>query len=152
MKRDKNLLVFSHEHHHGLIFCSRLQKVNNVDSTILLHYINDFWDNYLDAHFTNEEKLFLPFLNDEKLALQFLDEHRIIKALISDIKNHQTELKTKALKLSRLIHDHIRFEERAFFPWLEEIIQPFELEKIGKALEEIEITEHTFKPSFWLEN
>ena len=78
MKRNENLLIFSHEHHHGLIFCSRLQKAKQASNSVLKTYIIDFWDNYLDEHFINEEKLFLPLLENDELTIQFLHEHKLI--------------------------------------------------------------------------
>jgi len=149
MKRNENLLIFSHEHHHGLIFCSRLLKAKNASEAVLLEYILDFWDNYLDEHFINEEKLFLPLLDDEELTARFLYEHKQINELVSKIKSSTEDLHLDALELSKLINDHIRFEERIFFPWLEDKFTLEELSVVGKELEEIEITEHRFSDEFW---
>lgn len=149
MKRNENLLIFSHEHHHGLIFCSRLQKAKQVSNSVLKAYILDFWDNYLDEHFINEEKLFLPLLKNDELTQQFLHEHKLINELVSKIKDTTEDLHSYAIELSTLINDHIRFEERVFFPWLEERFSKDELAEIGKALEKIEITEHQFSDTFW---
>lgn len=149
MKRNENLLIFSHEHHHGLIFCSRLLKAKNASEAVLLEYILDFWDNSLDEHFINEEKLFLPLLDEEKLTTRFLDEHKQINDLVLKIKSSSKDLHLHAFELSKLINDHIRFEERIFFPWLEDKFTTEELIVIGKELEGIEITEHQFSDEFW---
>lgn len=150
MKRNENLLIFSHEHHHGLIFCSRLLKAHKVSDKVLQDFIVDFWDNYLDEHFINEEKLFLPLLDNEELTSQFLQEHKLINELVFKIKNLETGIHAYANELSRLINDHIRFEERVFFPWLENKFSIDELNKIGKELDGIEVSEHQFPIKFWV--
>lgn len=147
--RNKNLTVLSHEHHHGLIFCSRLKKATNTTDDILRAYILDFWEKYLVDHFINEELVFLPYLGSEELTLQFLHEHKIIRELIAEIKKPTNKIQEQATQFRQLIYDHIRFEERAFFPWLEKTLNPEQLTTIGKKFEEMEVTAHDFTPKFW---
>ena len=48
------------------------------------------------------------------------------------------------------LEQHIRFEERTWFPHLEEILDTRHLEKIGKALDFIHETEaDTYHDEFW---
>lgn len=148
-RRNVNLIKFSHEHHHGLVFCSRLQKVNQASDNILRSYVNEFWDYYLLEHFNNEEKLFLPLLDKNEITLQFIQEHKQIKKLVSNIKTSKKEIHNLALELASLLKAHIRFEERILFPYLEKELSFDELETIGKALEKIEISSHCFSHQFW---
>lgn len=148
--RNNNLIVFSHEHHHGLIFCNRLKKTTHIDGIIVKSYILDFWENYLDLHFKNEEIGFLPHLRKDKLTLQFIQEHHVIRELIDKIKCSKELVSEQALELSKLIHDHIRFEEQEFFPWLEKVLTEKQLGTIGLLLNETEISAHDFSPKFWI--
>lgn len=148
-RRDVNLIKFSHEHHHGLVFCSRLKKVNHASDSIIRSYVNEFWDYYLLEHFKNEEKLFLPLLPKNEIILQFLQEHKQIKQLVSNIKTSQKEIHNLALELASLLKAHIRFEERILFPYMEKELSFDELETIGKAMEKIEISSHCFSHQFW---
>mgnify|MGYP003635967702 CR=1 FL=1 len=148
--RNDNLIVFSHEHHHGLIFCNRLKKAAHIDDETVSRYIIDFWDNYLDLHFKNEEIGFLPHLVKEGLTLQFINEHKQINKLVDEIKSGKGKIKAQALALSKLIHDHIRFEEREFFPWLEKELTDNQLESIGLLLNDTEVSAHDFSPAFWI--
>lgn len=150
VKRNENLLVLSHEHHHGLVFCSRLKKANKADDLVLKSFVKEFWDNHLASHFESEERLLLPLLHDKEIAAQFLLEHAQIRKLIQAISENQNKnVKKDVLKLGTLINDHIRFEERTMFTCLEKTIAPNELIDIGNQLEETEVVGHQFLPEFW---
>lgn len=149
-KRNKNLVALSHEHHHGLIFCTRLKKASQTDNETLKSFVKDFWNNRLSPHFEREEKLLLPLLRDKEIALQFLSEHDQIKELIQTVlENKRKNIKEETLTLAKLINAHIRFEERILFPWLEKSLTLDELAVIGKELEGTEVTKHQFSPKFW---
>jgi len=147
--RDENLYVFSHEHHHGLIFAVRLRKAHQADAETLKRYIKDFWEDSLDAHFNNEENSLLNYITDVELKQRFLSEHQQIRALYKDIESVDADLVEKAKRFGVLINDHIRFEERILFPWLQENLTSAELKKIGSSLNETDVCAHTFSPRFW---
>ena len=149
MKRNQNLVVFSHEHHHGLVFCNRLEKANQTDNETIKSFVQDFWDNHLEAHFQSEEKLLLPLLGDREIFTQFLSDHDQIRKLVQYISGKSKGAEDEALNLSKRIRDHIRFEERIMFPWLEKALPPDQLAAIGKALEGTEISAHYFSSNFW---
>ncbi len=149
MKRSEHLLPLSHEHHHGLLFCSRLQKADNANSKTLQSYIVGFWEHSLQRHFDMEEELFLPLLKDEEPTLQFRKEHQQIRQLVSSIKTSEKGMHEYALTLAKLTNDHIRFEEREFFPWLEKKLSPGDMSTIGSILSKIEISAYDFPDPFW---
>ena len=147
--RDENLYVFSHEHHHGLIFAVRLRKAHQADAETLICYIKDFWENSLDSHFKNEEELFLDFISDKDLRQRFLSEHSQIRNLYSNFVDSDGDIVEKAKRFGILINDHIRFEERILFPWLQENLTQAELESIGSSLDDTDVCSHTYSPRFW---
>ena len=147
--RDENLYVFSHEHHQGLIFAVRLRKAHQADAKTLKHYIIDFWDNSLEAHFNNEEKLFLEFISDKELRQRFLSEHKQIRTLQKDIVLSNDDIVEKAKRFGVLINDHIRFEERILFPWLQDNLTTADLLHIGSSLDDTDVCSHAFSPRFW---
>ena len=148
--RDENLYVFSHEHHHGLIFAVRLRKAHQANAETLKRYIKDFWEDSLDAHFNNEENSFLNYITNVELKHRFLSEHKQIRALYQDIKEGDNDTVEKSKQFGILINDHIRFEERILFPWLQENLSKDELVRIGSSLEESDVCSHVFSPSFWV--
>ena len=148
--RDENLYVFSHEHHHGLIFAVRLKKAHQADPETLKNYIKDFWENSLAAHFENEEKLFSEYISDVELKQRFLTEHKQIRALYREIiMDDSASITEKAKKFGQLINDHIRFEERILFPWLQENLAKDKLKHIGASLDDSDVCSHVFSPRFW---
>ncbi|RUA07804.1 MAG: hypothetical protein DSY82_07710 [Flavobacteriia bacterium] len=147
--RNKNLYVFSHEHHHALVFASHLQKAKNTDERTLKRYIHNFWGNYLDEHFSNEERSFLHLIKVPELKEQFLSEHEKICSLVNDITISKDQITEKALELSDLIKQHVKFEEKKLFPWLQENLSEEELNEIGKSLENVKVTADEFEPKFW---
>lgn len=150
IRRNKNLLVFSHEHQHGLVFCTRLNKSNQTDANTLRAFVTDFWEKELLNHFRQEEKLLLPILYGTEIGKQFISEHEQIKTMVQCIKNSNNKsVFDNAITLSKVINDHIRFEERTLFPWIEKALTPKNLDALGKELENIEVTAHHFTPEFW---
>lgn len=147
--RNKNLYVFSHEHHHALVFASRLQKAKNADEKTLKRYVHNFWGNYLNDHFTNEETSFLNLLSDAKIKEQFLHEHELISSLANEITDSDKNITENCLKLSDLIKKHVKFEEKILFPWLQENLTEEQLDKIGESLKDIIVSADEFEPHFW---
>ncbi|NLR89877.1 hemerythrin domain-containing protein [Flammeovirga agarivorans] len=151
MKRNENLIPLSHEHHHGLVFCHRLKKLNHTDQLTAVRYINDYYENHLRNHFTEEENTLAYLINDEKIKRRFLNDHNIISNIITNINITPSDVIEQGLALSQIINNHIRFEERILFPWLEENLSDKELFGIGNDLN-VEVTEiegHAFEPEFW---
>lgn len=111
------------------------------------NYVQYFWASHLKEHFREEEEILFPYANDE-MTHQIRREHQLIKTLASDIETTvSTELLTA---FADALEQHIRFEERTWFPHLEEILDTQTLEKIGKALDLIHETEaDTYHDEFW---
>lgn len=150
IKRNENLVVFSREHHHGLVFCTRLKKADKTDEKTICSFVKDFWENDLSDHFEREERILLPLLWEDVITKQFLNEHdQIIEMIQVIISNNSLDVFKDTFTLAKLISNHIRFEERIMFPWVEKVLTPEELLKVGKELNHKEITAHYFSPEFW---
>lgn len=108
-----------------------------------------FWVNNLEKHFDTEELLLLPYLSNKALSLQFVSEHEQIRNLIKEINISDAGIQDLSVKLSKSINDHIRFEERTMFPWLENQLSDKEIKEVGIALNAIQIVPHNFTPEFW---
>lgn len=147
--RDENLYVLSHEHHQGLIFAVRLRKTHQADAETLKRYIKDFWEASLESHFDSEEELFLDMISNIELKDRFLSEHKQIRTLQKEIEISDNNIAKKAIRFGTLINDHIRFEERILFPWLQENLTSDELKFIGSSIEDVDVCSHAFTPRFW---
>ncbi len=147
--RNENLYVFSHEHHHGLVFAVRLKKAAQTDIETLKKYVHHFWNTALDAHFKKEEELFLHLITDQGLRTQFLAEHKQINSIVDDIETSKEGIIKKSIDLSEQLKLHVKFEEKLLFPWLQNNLSPDELNQIGESLKSIKVKAHEFEPKFW---
>lgn len=120
MKRHPALEPFSRDHNDGLILARKLEE----DRPGALAMFHAGWEQELRDHFEEEERLFGPTCTKDELH-QLQAEHRAIqKAAFADSPEPK--------ELGRLLHDHIRWEERVLFPSLESRMSGTELD----ALEE----------------
>jgi len=153
MKRNQNLVPFSHDHHQGLLFALRIKKgvANRSSPNVLVEFIKDFWYNHLASHFDEEDRLLLPHKDiGQSVWMKFMDDHKDIRALISIIESSdEKNVLNFATQLANKIEAHIRFEERKFFPFIEERLSSSQLEVIGNGLKNHPDACHNFTPEFW---
>lgn len=110
MKRHPTLIPLSHQHHHTLAWCLRVERQPE-------HTDPAAWQAHraeLPAHFAEEEALFAPWW--DKLARddwrkRFEQEHAHILDLLA-----QACLPAQQTALAQALRAHIRFEERELFP------------------------------------
>ena len=153
IKRDPNLVPLSREHHFGLLFGWKIKQglAKGASLDIMRDYVLYFWKNSLCQHFQDEEDLLLNILpENDPLKEQFLREHALLRELIDQVEAREqlSGLLFEALHI--LITEHIRFEERQFFPHLEQHANAEQLALIGKHLTEDHAhAEDNFQPEFW---
>lgn len=107
MKRHKALEPFSRDHNTGLILARSLQLGREGAEQAA----REAWESELKDHFEEEERLLGPLL-DSALLQRLITEHR-------QIAQHLADLPASMAELGNALHDHIRWEERVLFPWLE---------------------------------
>ncbi len=149
IRRDERLYPLSHDHHGGLVFALRLKKgvTKNADVNEIGDYIRYFWDNELVRHFQDEEAYLLSLLpDDHELKKQTLQEHSQIRDTVDQIL--RAPGKEKIMNLSTLVNDHIRFEERVLFPYLEKNLSNKQLNDIGDSLMDSDFCD-TWENQFW---
>lgn len=135
IKRSKELVPLSKEHHEGLLFGWKIKQGlrNGTSHKTIAQFIQWFWDNDLQEHFRKEEETLVSHLPKEnELVQQMFQEHEAIEALIH--VNAMIPDEDIFKQLADELHNHIRFEERILFPYAEKIIPPKEMEEIYQAL------------------
>lgn len=150
IKRHPRLVPLSHDHHAGLMFAWKLKQglAKQADPETMKDYIIYFWENDMQRHFEKEEELLLSSLEDEDAEKQRIEkEHKQIRALIKDIRQNPANEQIQVL--SQSVHDHIRHEEREFFPYVEKKLTEEQLKEIGKALEDEQEFCDNWKEEFW---
>lgn len=154
LKRDPNLVPLSREHHFGLLFAWKIKQglAKHASLETMRDYVLYFWETGLQEHFLAEEDLLLNILPATDVQrYKVLREHDTVRNLVDQIEA-KTDFSAAVFEtLHSYLTDHIRYEERTFFPYLEQQASLEQLAKIGKHLaEEHAETEDTFQPEFWV--
>ena len=151
IKRSKELAQLSREHHDGLLFVWKLREGLKHKVTIarLKQYTIWFWQQHIKPHFFQEEKILVPHMPaNNPLAVQMKKEHDCIRELILSLdKNAET---TSFIHLADLLNNHIRFEERLLFPFLEQSLSCEELNIIYLQLEKHPVCAGIWEDEFWV--
>lgn len=133
MKRNIHLQELSRDHHHGLLLGWKIRQglKYGVNPQIIAEYVSYFFVEALVPHFKEEETHILSCLSDnDELKQRILKEHNNISELIGTLSS-SPEVSETLLKVASEIDEHIRFEERELFPYLEEVLDDSVLETIG---------------------
>lgn len=134
MKRHISLETFSRDHNNGLILARHLEV--EQDKQAALQQLVLGWDQELCDHFDEEERLLLPLCTRE-LGAHLLRDHEAIRAQIELARQGQL-VDEQAELLGQTLHDHIRWEEREFFPAIEASASEIQLLSLLTYADEIE--------------
>lgn len=133
VRRHETLIPLTHDHHHALAWGRRLRDAEKLtDETERRTLANDFVNFYQGRavrHFHEEEELFFAPLVDHPeardLVLRAVGDHLRLHALVRTVKRllSKGEIETATLvQISKLLSDHVRFEEQELFPLVERLI------------------------------
>jgi hemerythrin-like domain-containing protein len=140
MKRNTNLLELSRDHHHGLLLGWKVRQglKLKVDNRIIADYVQYFASEALEEHFKEEEDVLLKYLPDnDAFKTRTLKEHYEILNRVEILNSSDNVTPESLLGIADLLDLHIRFEEREFFPYLEQSLSADELSEVGLAINEI---------------
>ena len=153
MKRNKNLIELSRDHHHGLLLGWKIKNglKKGVDAVEIAKYVAHFSEEALFPHFEEEETQMLPYLSeDDSYRKQTIREHQEIRSLVQLISGKGFNDIDPLLQLAHKIEAHIRFEERELFPYIETMLTIEELDAIGKLISELHQPYlETYSNEFW---
>lgn len=155
MKRNENLKTLSWEHHDGLVAAFRLIQglKNKVDTAILSGYIIHIWEKALLHHFWQEEQMIPEQIENlpagKELLGKMMADHRVFDLLIAKIKDDPQSL-PHVKEFAELLNQHIHFEERELFPFLEKTVTADKLVEIGTFLDvQHRPPNNDWKAKFW---
>lgn len=122
IKSRPKLDSLNSEHRDSLLFCWRIKQglADGTSTTKLRDLAVHHWNNHLKPHFLREEEVILPFILNQSLAEQFKQDHTDIRELILAL--HKNPTLNAFPILTAFIANHIRFEERCLFSYLEKIL------------------------------
>lgn len=148
LKRHPALHHLSHDHHHGLLLCWKIRQgfKLGVEPDRMKTYCEWFWENHLQAHFEEEEKLIFPILpEDDPMIRQALSEHKRLRKLFFTWENPAKTLG----QIEEDLEKHIRFEERVLFSVIQEKASATQLEVIAAQGDREKFVENGDDP-FWI--
>jgi hemerythrin-like domain-containing protein len=151
IKRSSQLTPLSREHHEGLLFGWKIKQglKNGTNINTIGRFVQWFWVSHLQEHFKREEQVLAVYMLAEDLQVdRMINEHQEIEALIHINENIVDE--ANLLQIAEAIADHIRFEEREFFPHAERSISPENLDKIFDQLSKEKVPSDNWKEEFWI--
>jgi hemerythrin-like domain-containing protein len=154
IKRSKQLAPLSREHHDGLLFAWKIKQgiANNATVEQMRKFALWYWQQHIKPHFFQEEKILLPYLPaDNPMRLRLKDEHDHIRELVIGLDDETEAHKRHLIILSDLVNQHIRFEERELFPFIEQLLTPEQLDKVFTELEAHPLTCDEWADEFWVQ-
>jgi hemerythrin-like domain-containing protein len=142
--RHETLIPLTHDHHHALAQARRLHDVSKMeDVTERRNLANDFLNFYFGRalrHFHEEEELFFaPLIDDPQagdLIVRAVADHLRLHALVRTMKRQLTDGEADQETLghiSRILTEHVRFEEKELFPLIERLIPEDQLQDLVTA-------------------
>ncbi|MBI1341546.1 MAG: hemerythrin domain-containing protein [Terrimonas sp.] len=151
IKRSPELAPLSRQHHDGLLLVFKIKQGvrKSIETGRISRYVHWYWLEHLAPHFELEESLLTPLLPASNILLQQMQrEHALIRKQVSDLK--ESAEPRQLLDLAKALDDHIRFEERELFPYMEATLSRENLEKTGEALSDTKIATGTWADPFWI--
>lgn len=155
MKRHKQLQPLSRQHHNGLLAALLLKKgiKKAADQKVMAAFILNFWSNDLEVHFNSEETVLIPALKEtafaETLTRRLLNEHTALRSYIFSLQEGDASASITE-DFANLLEQHIRFEEKIYFPEAEKALNEEQLQKLGEALHENnEVNCMNYSVKFW---
>lgn len=153
LKRHPELMVLSREHHFELLFAWKIKQglALKADSHVIQDYIRYFWDNHLESHLEKEEKIVVQILSEaDPMRFRVQQDHDLIRSVVNYLSSYRENIDYVLNTLQILVKEHVRFEERVFFPYLEQVATPGQLVLIGIEMDKYAVVpSDDFFPAFW---
>lgn len=149
IKRCIELQPLSREHHDGLLFVWKIRQgiSNHTEVEKIRDYIGWYWKNHIRPHFFQEEKVLIPYLPDDPLIERMKKDHAYIRELIIAIDKETNQ--HDMIVLADLIEQHIRFEERELFEYIQDQLTASELAAIHAQFERNPVVCDEWTEDFW---
>lgn len=152
IKRNPAIVRFSRDHHFGLLLVWKIREGfrRSVEAERISKYVTKFFDNELVPHFRDEEEnLFARLPEDDKMRLQAEFDHKRLNELVESLRNEGMD-EFKLGEFADLLEQHIRFEERELFNFIQESLTDAELAEIESAHAPAKCsTDSEWKDVFW---
>jgi len=126
VKRHVALQPLSRDHHVALVAAQQLRRATAADAAAARDAFLRFWREHGALHFRVEEDVLLPAFAaygdpaDERVVKMLVDHVRI-RAAAAALADGEPDL-VAMHRLGAALSEHVRLEERAVFPLIEEAL------------------------------
>ncbi len=137
IKRRKELVSLSREHHDGLLLCWKINDglEKNISSQRIGAYVLHFFAQHLAKHFDDEEKYVFPILRADNIDRKEAElHHKLLREIMGNFKNTDQIVWLSLQHFAEILEKHIRFEERVLFPLIEKEATPEALQSAATKL------------------
>ena len=153
MKRAEALQPLSHQHHNSLMACLLVKKgiARQAKLSTLNDFLSKFFREDVEPHFEAEEKHLFPLLDQLKPSYGKIlrSDHMLLRVLASRFIN-QSASSDYLASFATLLENHIRFEERLVFNFVQEHLDPTGQANLEKNLSGLSAKKCTDYPvKFW---
>lgn len=143
MKRTEALTQLSRDHHQSLFVALRLKQATDDSLPEVIELLTQHWNEHAGPHFDIEEEVLLAAFAEhggagDPMAERVTREHAELRAAITGLITADSPDLAATHELATALKDHVRFEEREFFPRLEEVLPEQVLIDVAAAVERAE--------------
>jgi hypothetical protein len=147
MRRHPAQAELSRDNHKALFVAQRLNRSDASSAQEAADVFREFWRDHGRLHFVAEEDVLLPALapaegEERPEVVRTLVEHTAIRRAALELAGEAAPAPEQLHALGRLLHDHVRFEERELFALLEAELDEAALTLLGERVERAERGEH----------
>lgn len=153
IKRRKELVSLSREHHDGLLLCWKINEGlgKEIPTERIGAYVLYFFDNHLARHFDEEEQYIFPLLKANNIDRKEAEtHHKLLREIVDNFKNSDQIVWLSLQHFAEILKQHIRFEERVLFPLIEQEATPEALKSAASNLTMQPKNNADWKDEFWI--
>ncbi len=151
IKRNQNIVKLSRDHHTTLLFCWKIRNglKNAAEPGRILKYVQYFRDIHMVPHFKQEEEILFAPVKDKQVQ-KALDDHKNILQQVELLEKDGMDIESRLMNLADTVDNHVRYEERELFPYLEELLSSDQLEEIGRQMNTEVDQPDDYADEFWV--
>ena len=153
IKRSKELVSLSRDHHDGLLLCWKINAgiSKGISAGRIGSYVVNFFDDSLAIHFEDEEQYVFSLLEPGNSNRKEAELHHVRLREFVDSFRNSNPITTLSLKsFSDLLNEHIRFEERVLFNIIEQEADSTKLKSVEENLTNHSKCNTEWHDQFWL--
>ena len=151
LKRHPALQDYSREHHDELLLIWKIRDGlrKNISPKRIIDYCIYRYNEFTSFHMAKEEKFILTKLSESDVdRIKILSDHIEIKELVKKLSENLDDKYNLLTEFANKLEKHIRFEERTFFPKLQNTFSDEEMQSMH-SIENNGKESKNWEDSFW---